>query len=106
MKQTKSQRLFNNAYQDALRAVKHHGSGVVSALSSLHDGTEEVICQRTVNDIRRHAERKLRVISECEEDGFDFETHTYDEAREAVNIVLKTCDDWESAEAQFKGFGR
>lgn len=106
MKQTKSQRLFNHAYQEALGAVKRHGSGVVSALSTLYDGGKDGICQRTVNDIRKHAERKLRAIAENEEVGVEYDTHTYDEAREAVSIVLKTCDDWEAIEAHFKRFGR
>ena len=43
MKQTKSQRLFNNAYQDALRAVKHHRSSA-GAPSTTSAGTRSASC--------------------------------------------------------------
>lgn len=106
MTETKSKRIFRHAYSEALEAIKRHGSGRVRALSTLYDGGKDGICQRTVNDIRKHAERKMRAIDENEEDGIEYETHTYDEAREAVAIVLKTCDDWEAIEANFARFGR
>lgn len=98
-KQTKSQRLFNNAFLEAKRAVKDAAwTGVkVDALSSLHDDTDECICQRTVNDIRKHAERKQREIDFRERHGEDM-----GEQSEALAIVLKTCDNWERDEAEFK----
>lgn len=98
-KQTKSERLFNNAFFEAKRVVKDEAwTGVkVDALGSLHDGTNECICQRTVNDIRRHAERKQREIDFRERHGEDMS-----EQREALAIVLKTCDNWERDEAEFK----
>lgn len=101
-KETKSERLFRNAYREALDSIKTWGAGRIDALSSLHDGTDECICQRTVNSIRKHADRKLRCIEQNERFGIEYDTHTYDEAREAVAIVLKTCDNWERDEKAFK----
>lgn len=98
-KQTKSERFFQHAFFEAKRAVKDEAwTGVkVDALGSLHDGTNECICQRTVNDIRRHAERKQREIDFRERHGEDMS-----EQREALAIVLKTCDNWERDEAELK----
>lgn len=98
-KQTKSERLFSNALFEAKRAVKDEAwTGVkVDALSSLHDGTNECICQRTVNDIRGHAERKQREFDFRERHGEDMS-----EQRKALAIVLKTCDNWERDEAELK----
>lgn len=96
-KQTKSERLFFHAYREALDSIKTWGSGRIDALSSLHDGTDECIYQRTVNDIRKHAERKQREIDFRERHGEDMSTQ-----REAVAIVLHTCDNWEREEAEFK----
>lgn len=96
-KQTKSERLFFHAYREALDSIKTWGSGRIDALSSLHDGTDENICQRTVNAIRMYASFKTREV--------DFrERHSEDmsEQREALAIVLKTCDNWESDEAELK----
>ena len=61
-KQTKSERLFFHAYREALDSIRTWGSGRIDALSSLHDGTDECICKRTVNAIRKHADCKLRRI--------------------------------------------
>lgn len=100
-KETKSERLFRHAFFEAKRGVKSLGAGKIHALSSLHDGTDERICQRTVNDIRKHAERKRKSIEwdirccVCEPI-FDAEDY------EAVEIVLRTCDKWEREEAEFK----
>lgn len=101
-KETKSERLFRHAYREALDSIKTWGSGRIDALSSLHDETDECICKRTVNDIRKHADRKLRCIDSRERWGIEYDTHTYAEAREAVAIVLKTCDNWERDEAESK----
>ena len=95
-KQTKSERLFRNAYREARDSIKTWGAGRIDALSSLHDGTDECICQRTVNDIRKHAERKQREIDFRERHGEDM-----GEQREALAIVLKTCDNWERDKADF-----
>lgn len=96
-KQTKSERLFFHAYREALDSIKTWGSGRIDALSSLHDETDECICKRTVNDIRKHAERKQRETDFRERHGEDMS-----EQREALAIVLKTCDNWERDEAEFK----
>lgn len=96
-KQTKSERLFFHAYREALDSIKTWGSGRIDALSSLHDETDECICKRTVNDIRKHADRKQREIDFRERHGEDMS-----EQREALAIVLKTCDNWERDEAEFK----
>lgn len=105
MKQTKAQRLFNNAYREAREAVEFWAprGTKIDALSSLHDGTDEIICKRTVNAIRKLAEQRLRAIDQdvrfgvCEQiDGYDPEAR-----REAVRIVLRTCDNWERDEAEF-----
>ena len=96
-RQTKSERLFFHAYSEALDNIMTFGSGRIDALSSLHDGTNECICQRTVNDIRKHAERKQREIDFRERHGEDM-----GEQREALAIVLKTCDNWERDEDEFK----
>ena len=96
-KQTKSERLFFHAYSEALDSIRTWGSGRIDALSSLHDGTDECICQRTVNAIRKHADRKQREIGFRERHGEDM-----GEQREALAIVLKTCDNWERDEAEFK----
>lgn len=95
--ETKSQRLFRHAYNEAYVHVTGWPDIHIDALSSLHDGTDECICQRTVNAIRKHAERKQREI--------DFlERHCNDmsKQREALAIVLKTCDNWERDEKAFK----
>lgn len=96
-KQTKSERLFFHAYREALDSIKTWGSGRIDALSSLHDGTDECICKRTVNAIRGHADRKQREIDFRERHGEDMS-----EQREALAIVLKTCDNWECDEAEFR----
>lgn len=101
-KQTKGERLFFHAYSEALDSIMTWGSGRIDALSSLHDGTDECIYQRTVNTIRKHADAKLRSIDFNERWGFEYGMYTYDEAREAVAIVLRTCDNWERDEAEFK----
>lgn len=103
-KETKSARLFRHAFYEAKSAIKSFGAGKIDALSSLHDETDECICQRTVNAIRKHAEQKLKAIN------WDLKYATkrglesiYEEAdREAVAIVLHTCDNWERDEAEFK----
>lgn len=96
-KQTKSERLFFHAYREALESIRTWGSGRIDALSSLHDGTDECICQRTVNAIRKHADRKQREIDFRKRHGEDM-----GEQREALAIVLRTCDNWERDEAEFK----
>ena len=96
-KQTKSERLFCHAYREALESIRTWGSGRIDALSSLHDGTDECICQRTVNAIRKHADRKQREIDFRKRHGEDM-----GEQREALAIVLRTCDNWERDEAEFK----
>lgn len=96
-KETKSERLFRHAFYEAKRAVEYWGAGKIDALSSLHDGTDERICQRTVNAIRMYASFKTREIDFRERHGEDMSTQ-----REAVAIVLKTCDNWERDEAEFK----
>ena len=101
-KQAKSERLFFHAYSEALDSIVTWGSGRIDALSSLHDDTDECICQRTVNAIRKHADTKLRRIDFNERWGYEYGMYTYDEAREAVAIVLNTCDNWERDEAEFK----
>lgn len=101
-KQTKSERLFFHAYREALDSIRTWGSNKIDALSSLHDDTDECICKRTINAIRKHADSKLRCIDFNERWGVEYDTHTYDEAREAVAIVLRTCDNWERDEADFK----
>lgn len=95
-KETKSERLFRNAFYEAKSAIKSFGEGKIDALSSLHDGTDECICQRTVNDIRKHAERKMREIDFRARHGEDMSKQ-----REAVAIVLHTCSNWEREEAEF-----
>lgn len=100
-KETKSERLFRHAFFEAKRAVKSYGAGKIHALSSLHDGTDERICQRTVNDIRKRAKRQLAGIEwdicYCVNKPI-FDTEDY----EAVVIVLNTCTNWEREEAAFK----
>ena len=96
-KQTKSERLFRNAYREALDSIKTWGAGRIDALSSLHDGTDECIYQRTVNAIRMYASFKTREIDFRERHGEDMSAQ-----REAIAIVLKTCDNWERDEAEFK----
>lgn len=103
-KETKSERLFRHAFSDAKRAIKDFGAGKIDALNTLHDGTDERICQRTVNDIRKHAERRRANI---EWDTFACLKYCrkpiYNAADcEAVEIVLRTCDKWEREEAEFK----
>lgn len=95
--ETKSQRLFRHAFFEAKRAIESFGAGRIDALASLHDGTDECICQRTVNAIRKHAERKQREIDFRERYGEDMSAQ-----REALAIVLKTCDNWERDEKAFK----
>lgn len=99
-KETKSERLFRHAFFDAKRAIKDFGAGKIDALNTLHDGTDERICQRTVNDIRKHAERLRKSIEwdiKCYvEPIFDAEDY------EAVIIVLNTCTKWEREKAEFK----
>lgn len=103
-KQTKSERLFQHAFFEAKRTIESFGAGMIGALSSLHDSTDERICKRTVNDIRRRAERKLCEIewyeSYCAKNGGE---SIFSEAdREAIAIVMRTCDNWERDEAEFK----
>lgn len=97
MKETKSQRLFRHAFREAVDAVEFWGTGKIDALSSLHDDTDENICQRTVNDIRKCAAYKERMIKFGERHGEDMTV-----AAEALAIVLKTCDNWERDERKFK----
>lgn len=90
MKETRSQRPFRHAFREAVDAVEFRGTGKIDALSGLHDGTDGNICQRTVNDIRKCAARKERMI---EFEGRHGEDMTV--AAEALAIVPKTCDNWE-----------
>lgn len=96
MKETKSQRLFRHAFREAVDAVEFWGTGKIDALSSLHDDTDENICQCTVNDIRKCAARKERMIKFAERSGEDMAVAT-----EALAIVLKTCDNWERDKREF-----
>lgn len=96
VKQTKGERLFHNAYREALDSITTWGTGRIDALSSLHDGTDENICQRTVDAIRMYASFKTREIDFRERHGEDMSTQ-----REAIAIVLNTCDNWERDEAEF-----
>ena len=90
MKETKSARLFRHAFNEAVDAIETWGAGKIDALASLHDDTDEVIYQRTVNDIRKCAAKKARMIDFNARRGEDVTVAT-----EALAIVLKTCDDWE-----------
>ena len=94
IKQSKGERLFNNAYREALGSIKTWGTGRIDALSSLHDGTDENIYQRTVDAIRMYASFKTREVDFRERHGEDMS-----EQREALAIVLKACDNWERDEA-------
>lgn len=96
-KETKSERLFRHAFFEAMSSIDVWGANRIDALSSLHDGTDECICQRTVNAIRKHAERKQREIDFLERHCDDMSKQ-----REALAIVLKTCDNWERDEKAFK----
>ena len=96
-KETKSERLFRHAFYEAKLSIDVWGANRIDALSGLHDGTDECICQRTVNAIRKHAERKRREIDFLERHGEDMS-----ECREALAIVLNTCDNWERDEKAFK----
>lgn len=93
-KQTKAQRLFSAALREAKRAISFYGVGVIDCVS-LYDREDDVICQRTVNAIRREAERRLRTIDVNERYGIDYGDFTFDEQREAVRVVLNSCDSWE-----------
>ena len=101
MKETKSQRLFRHAFREAVDAVEFWGTGKVDALSSLHDGTDENICQRTVNGIRKCAEHKESKIKFDEQRG-ELRGEDVAVAVEALAIVFKTCDNWERDERKFK----
>lgn len=96
MKETESQRLFRHAFREAVDAVEFWGTGTIDALSSLHDDTDENICQRTVSDIRRCAAHKERMIKFAKRHGEDVAVAT-----EALAIVLKTCDNWERDKREF-----
>lgn len=103
-KETKSERLFRHAFFEAKRTIESFGAGKIDALSSLHDGTDERICQRTVNAIRKHAEQKLKAINwdlnRAPKWGLE---SIYEEAdREAIAIVLHTCDKWEREQVDSK----
>lgn len=103
-KETKSERLFRHAFSDAKRAIKDFGAGKIDALNTLHDGTDERICQRTVSAIRKHAERRraniewdtFACLKYCRKPIYNAADY------EAVEIVLKTCDNWEREQAEFK----
>lgn len=95
-KETKSERLFRHAFREAYEHITSWPDLHIDALSSLHDDTDECICQRTVNDIRKHAERKMREIDFRARHGEDMSKQ-----REAVAIVLHTCSNWEREEAEF-----
>lgn len=102
--ETKSERLFRHAFFDARYAVESFGAGRIDALSSLHDGTNECICKRTVNAIRKHAEKKLNDIEWDARHSVKHGVKPIFSAadREAIAIVLRTCDNWERDEAEFK----
>lgn len=100
-KQTKSERLFFHAYREAKDSIKTWGFGKIDALSSLHDDTDEVIYQRTVNDIRREAAKYEQDVDRCVRYGVYSEKREALE-REALAIVLRTCDNWERDEAELK----
>lgn len=100
-KQTKAQRMFNAALQEAKRAIKFWGTGKIDCVS-LYDRDDDVICQRTINAIRKEAEKRLRTINQNERFGIEYDGFTYDEMREAVNIVLNSCSSWERDEAEWK----
>ena len=97
MKETKSQRLFRHAFRKAVDAVEFCGTGKVDALSSLHDVTDESICQRTVNGILKCAAHKESKIKFDEQRGEDMTV-----AAEALAIVFKMCDNWKRDERKFK----
>lgn len=97
VKETKSERLFRHAFFEAIISIEVWGENRIDALSSLHDGTDECICKRTVNAIRKCAERKQREIDFLERYSKDMSKQ-----REALAIVLKTCDNWERDDKAFK----
>lgn len=100
-KETKAERLFQHAYHEALDAIEFWGSGHIDALSRFTDGSDDVICQRTINGIRRAAQKKLRYIEQDRRLGMKGSV-PYDIGCEAVSIVLKTCEGWEREKAMQK----
>lgn len=99
-KQTKAQRTFSEALREAKRGIRFCGVGVIDCVT-LRDPKGEAICQRTVNAVRREAERRLRTIDLNERFGIDYGDFTFDEQREAVRVVLNSCDSWERDEKAF-----
>lgn len=101
MKETKSQRLFRHAFREAVDGVEFWGIGKIDALGSLHDDTDENICQRTVNGIRKCAEHEESKIKFDERHGA-LRGEDVAVAVEALAIIFRTCDDWERNERKFK----
>lgn len=100
-KQTKAQRLFNNARREAKATVTGWPELHIDALSGLWERDDDAICQRTVNAIRKEAEKYLQEVAMR----LRFGVYTSEEAdveNRVVRIVLNTCDNWERDNEAFK----
>ena len=102
-KQPKAQRLFNHSFYAALSHIEVWGMKSFGAWSSLHDGTDEVICRRTVNAILKECDKRERSIALDRRLGLIAEAEA-SKLHKAVEVVRNTCAGWIRKDEEWKDY--
>lgn len=88
---TKSEKIFKDTYTECRAYIRNWGVELNPDGSSIGFNfliTEEVVCNRTCNDVQKLLDKELRIVAIEEKYGFDRSTQ-----KSALNMVQATLNN-------------